>query len=158
MADAPSSSFKVTINKLPELQSALASYPEITKPLLQSAIVGAQAILAKFTTSSVVPVLSGYLLQNWGFDIGDLQARWYPKAAYAPYVEFGTAPHLIVAKNARVLANKKTGQIFGSVVHHPGTKANPFLERIMAAAQPDIDALFLSALDKVNQQVAAKTA
>jgi len=157
MADTRSATFQVTINKLPQLQAALASYPEITRPTLQSAIVAAQAILAKFTTSATVPVLTGYLLQNWGFDIGDLQARWYPKAAYAPYVEFGTAPHLITAKNARVLANTKTGQIFGPVVHHPGTKANPFLERIMAAAQPDIDALFLGALDKINQQVAAKT-
>jgi hypothetical protein len=151
----PNTTFSVTIDKLPELTSALAHYPTIAKPVLQSAIVAAQAILAKYTTSATVPVLSGYLLQNWGFDIGDLQARWYPKAAYAAYVEFGTRPHIITAVNAKVLANKKTGQIFGPVVHHPGTKANPFLERIMAAAQPDIDALFLVALDKINQQIAS---
>jgi hypothetical protein len=43
--------------------------------------------LAKFTNASTVPIKTGYLVQNWGFDIGNLQARWYPKAAYAPYVE-----------------------------------------------------------------------
>ena len=42
------------------------------------------------------------------------QARWYPKAQYAPYVEFGTAPHIIRAVNARVLANTQTGQFFGT--------------------------------------------
>jgi hypothetical protein len=64
--------------------------------------------LAKFTNASTVPIKTGYLVQNWGFDIGNLQARWYPKAAYAPYVEGGTAPHIINAVNSRVLANAKT--------------------------------------------------
>lgn len=45
---------------------------------------------------------------------------------YAWYVEFGTSPHVIRAKRASVLANSK-GDVFGPVVHHPGTKAQPFL-------------------------------
>jgi hypothetical protein len=102
-----------------------------------------------------VPIRSGYLVQNWGFDIGNLMARWYPKASYAPFVEFGTAPHEIRPVNARVLANKKTGEFFGTLVHHPGTKANPFMERIVASAQPEISDLFVSALDKITAQIAA---
>jgi hypothetical protein len=148
--------FKVSIPDLPKLQAALASFPAIAAPVIQSAIVGAQAILAKFTNASTVPIRTGYLVQNWGFDVGNLQARWYPKASYAPYVEFGTAPHTITAVNAKVLANVKTGQVFGRVVHHPGTKANPFLERIISASQPDIDALFVQALDKIGRQIAAQ--
>lgn len=150
------STFQVQIANLPALQAALASYPTIAAPLIQNAVVAAQAILAKFTTASTVPVRTGYLVQNWGFDVGNFQAQWYPKAQYAPYVEFGTPPHTITAKNARVLANMKTGQIFGPVVHHPGTKANPFMERIVASAQPDIDTLFVGALDMINQQIAAQ--
>jgi hypothetical protein len=152
------SNFKITIQNLPQLQDALKNYPTIAKPIIQSAVVASQAALAKFTTSATVPVLTGYLLQNWGFDIGTLQASWYPKAVYAPYVELGTGPHIIEAKNAKVLANPKTGQIFGRTVHHPGTKANPFLERIMAAAQPDIDGLFGTALDRINETIAAQAA
>ncbi len=150
--------FQVAIPNISLLQKALASYPSISKPVLQDAVVAAQATLAKYTTSSTVPVLTGYLLQHWGFDIGDLQARWYPKAAYAPYVEFGTRPHVIEAVNKKVLANTRTGQIFGPVVHHPGTKANPFLERIMAAAQPDIEALFVTALETINTQILEQSA
>jgi hypothetical protein len=93
-------------------------------------------------------------VQNWGFDIGNLQARWYPRASYAPYVEFGTAPHIIRAVNKKVLANAATGQVFGPVVHHPGTKANPFMERIVASAQPDIEALFGQALSQVTAAIA----
>jgi len=148
--------FKVSIINLQQLQSALASYPAIAAPILQSAIVASQAIMAKFTNASTVPIRTGYLSQNWGFDIGTLTARWYPKAAYAPYVEFGTAPHEIRPINKRVLANAKTGQFFGTLVHHPGTKANPFLERIIDAAQPTVDALFVQALDKITGAIAAQ--
>jgi hypothetical protein len=152
----PETQFKITIPNLPALQAALAVYPAIAAPIIQSAVVGSQALLAKYTTASTVPVLTGYLVQNWGFEVGQYTARWYPKASYAPYVEFGTAPHTIVPVNARVLANPRTGQIFGTIVHHPGTKANPFMERIVAAAQPDVDSLFVQALDKITAQVASQ--
>jgi hypothetical protein len=148
-------SFSVSIPNLPKLQEAMASYPAISQPILQKAIVAAQAILAKYTTGATVPIKTGNLVQNWAFEIGNLQARWYPKAVYAPYVEFGTGPHVIRAKNARVLANAETGQVFGPVVHHPGTRANPFMERIVATAQPDIDVLFGQALEQITAAIAA---
>jgi len=37
-----------------------------------------------------------------------------------------TDPHIIRTKNKKVLANKKKGLIFGKIVHHPGTTAQPF--------------------------------
>tara|TARA_R100000329_G_scaffold62626_1_gene55825 strand:- start:213 stop:659 length:447 start_codon:yes stop_codon:yes gene_type:complete len=46
---------------------------------------------------------------------------------YARDVEFGTGPHEIVAKNKKVLANKKKGIIFGKRVKHPGTEAQPYM-------------------------------
>lgn len=47
--------------------------------------------------------------------------------SYARMVEFGTKPHVIRAVHAHVLANTRTGDVFGPVVHHPGTRAQPFL-------------------------------
>jgi hypothetical protein len=152
----PSSQFKITIPNLPKLQEALAQFPVIAAPIVQKAIVATQAILAKFTTGANVPIRTGYLVQNWGWEVGNLRARWYPKAQYAPYVEFGTPPHIITAVNARVLANAKTGQVFGPIVHHPGTKANPFMERIVASAQPEITAIFGQAIDLITGQIAAQ--
>jgi hypothetical protein len=149
--------FKVTIPNLAKLQEVLANYPSIATPIVQRAIVASQAILAKFTTGATVPIRTGYLVQNWAFEVGNLQARWYPKAKYAPFVEFGTAPHIIRPVNAKVLANVKTGQIFGTLVHHPGTQKNPFMERILAAAQPDITTLFEGALETITAQIAAST-
>lgn len=151
-------SFSITIPNLAALQEAMANYTTIATPIVQKAIVASQAILAKFTTAATVPVRTGYLVQNWGFDIGNLQARWYPKAVYAPYVEFGTAPHEIRAVNKRVLANVQAGEVFGPIVHHPGTKSNPFLERIIASAQPEITSLFEQALTQIAGAIAAQSA
>lgn len=44
---------------------------------------------------------------------------------YAPHVEFGTRPHKIRTKKAKVLSNGKS--FFGKEVNHPGTTAQPFL-------------------------------
>jgi hypothetical protein len=58
---------------------------------------------------------------------------------YAATVEFGSKPHIIKPKNARVLAwggeRRLTGRLrsgakathFATLVHHPGTKAYPYL-------------------------------
>lgn len=42
-------------------------------------------------------------------------------------VEFGTRPHVIESKGPWPLRNPKTGQVFGRIVHHPGTTAQPFI-------------------------------
>lgn len=49
-------------------------------------------------------------------------------ASYAKFVHYGTKPHIIKAKKAKALANKKSGLVFGKKVNHPGTKANPYLK------------------------------
>ena len=57
---------------------------------------------------------------------------------YGLYVEFGTPPHIIKAKNKQVLANKKSGKFFGKTVHHPGTRPNPFIRNAIRYKLPDI--------------------
>lgn len=70
-------------------------------------------------------------------------------AKYASAVETGTRPHIIRVKNKKALANKRTGQVFGRVVRHPGTKANPFFERGIQRSMPDIDRAFVRAVQNV---------
>lgn len=53
---------------------------------------------------------------------------------YAKFVHFGTKPHIIKAKKAKVLAKKigKKGVVFfGKEVNHPGTKAQPYLQNAL---------------------------
>lgn len=48
---------------------------------------------------------------------------------YGLDVELGTKPHVIRSKGPWPLRNRRTGQVFGRVVHHPGTRPVAFLRR-----------------------------
>ena len=64
---------------------------------------------------------------------GAMSAVVYTTAKYGAMVEYGTAPHIIVPKKARVLA---FNGIFTSRVSHPGTAPQPFMEPALAAQMP----------------------
>lgn len=50
--------------------------------------------------------------------------------SYAGYVHDGTRPHTIRPKRAQALRFVIGGRVvFAKVVHHPGTRARPFLDR-----------------------------
>ncbi len=59
---------------------------------------------------------------------------------YAPFVYYGTRPHLISVKNANVLTDGNT--FFGKVVKHPGTKANKWLDRATKKTRAKIQELY----------------
>jgi hypothetical protein len=42
-------------------------------------------------------------------------------------VEYGSRPHIIRSHGNYPLRNRETGDVFGRIVHHPGTPAQPFL-------------------------------
>jgi hypothetical protein len=51
------------------------------------------------------------------------------------FVIYGTQPHVIVARNKKVLKFKIDGKdVFARMVHHPGTKANNFLWKALEVA------------------------
>lgn len=79
--------------------------------------------------------------------IGTLRGVVRVGAEYAEYVHEGTRPHVITAKTKKTLANRRTGQMFGCVVHHPGTKANPFLDRAVKASEEFIQSEFMKIPD-----------
>ena len=59
---------------------------------------------------------------------------------YAKGLEFGTPPHTIRVKNAKVLASK--GQFFGKKVKHPGTAPRPFMRPALHKMIPIIRGIF----------------
>lgn len=42
-------------------------------------------------------------------------------------VEYGTHPHMIRSRGPWPLRNRETGEVFGRVVNHPGTPAQPYM-------------------------------
>ena len=69
-------------------------------------------------------------------------------ASYGVYVHEGTSPHIIRVRTKRVLADKRSNSIFGAVVHHPGTRANPFLQRAVDNQSSFIDKEFENAVER----------
>lgn len=76
-----------------------------------------------------VPVATGELRESLGVRVEPNRVLVGPSAKHAPYVEFGTGPHVIKARNKKALAFKAGGQtVVVRQVNHPGTKAQPFVK------------------------------
>jgi hypothetical protein len=56
-----------------------------------------------------------------------------------PLLENGTRPHVIESHGPWPLRNRRTGEVFGRVVHHPGTRAQKFIEPAAHDLPPRID-------------------
>jgi hypothetical protein len=147
--------FQVQIQGLTELTAKLAQAPQIAAPILHRALSSSGAILAKHTVKGIVPWRSGFLAQTFKAELSTGQLTWSPTASYAPFVEFGTAPHVILPKEKKALYWPGAAHPVAKV-NHPGTKENRFMERIVAASQDEIDARFGSALVEITQAIAAK--
>lgn len=149
---------ELKIENLDKLLNALKQYPLISERWIQKAIEAAIAEIQKASIKGVLPWKSGRLAQSFGEGIrfGRLWGKIGPTVNYAVMVHEGTRPHIIEAKNKKVLADKKAGLIFGRVVHHPGTKPNRFMERIAEKASPAIQKHFTLALDKIVNEIAAQ--
>jgi hypothetical protein len=56
---------------------------------------------------------------------------------YAQFVHDGTRPHIIRARRKKVLKFKVgSAVLYRPLVHHPGTRARPWLERAMVEVAP----------------------
>lgn len=171
------SDFQVEIKNLPELRRAFREYPKIAGPIIQKALIGSQFIFQKHTRKNdPVPWRTGNLLQSFRFRASAYDARWYPTARYAPFVEFGTKPHEIRPIRARALAWRSGGvggryvtskngrqyfksgsggsMSFAMVVHHPGSKAKPFMKQIVEKSAVDVNKLFGQAGDMIVREIA----
>lgn len=75
------------------------------------------------------------------------------KAKYSEYVDQGTRPHIIRVRNARVLANRRTGQFFGRVVKHPGTRAQPYFTNAVSSGEKFINTELSTALINILNSI-----
>lgn len=94
------------------------------------------------------PVDQGRLAGSWRLDrVNDLMWRGVTDVNYARMVSEGTRAHEIRPKSARALAFRTSGgMVFATVVHHPGTKANPYVEDGLKRAYSRLDEFMSQAL------------
>jgi len=147
--------FVINIVGLTQLIANLAQYPSISAPILQRALSASQAVLAKNTNRSTVPWRTGFLVQTFQAVLSNAVLRWYPTASYARFVEFGTAPHRIAPVDRQALYWPGANHPVRSVMH-PGTRPNPFMERIVDTSTSDINDQFGEALQQIVKAIAAQ--
>lgn len=149
--------YKVKIEGLDKLVDGLNKSPETVISELNKAVTRSVALLQNQTIKEA-PVnkqgMGGNLRQSVKSRMTSrISGAVDVNAKYAIFVEEGTAPHDIRPKNKKGLANIRTGQFFGKLVHHPGTKANPFLQRAMDIVTPRIKDLFQQAIDNALKKI-----
>ena len=93
------------------------------------------------------PAVSGKLRQMITTAFSHLRGTVSANAVYSIYVHEGTKPHMIVPVNKKVLADRRKGLIFGTRVHHPGTKPNRFMIRAVNNSKNSIIKYFETALN-----------
>ena len=108
--------FKSTLQKIAE------EHPQVMDAALDDT-----ADAMSLEAQRIVPVDTGRLRASINVKREFLVKVIGTNVEYATDVEFGTGPHEIVAKNKKVLADKKKGIIFGKRVKHTGTKPQPYM-------------------------------
>lgn len=82
------------------------------------------------------PVRTGRLAGSWMLEQRGEDWAVTTDVLYAPFVAFGTLPHVIVPRNAQALRFVVNGQVvFARRVNHPGTPANLFWQRSIEATE-----------------------
>lgn len=167
--------FEMTIKGGKELAYAARRYPQISKPIIQKAMVVVPALLAKHTLKhNPVPYKTGALLQSFRQRTTATTAVWFPTVKYARMVEEGTRPHRIYPRNAQALRWPSGGTggryvtsgsgrrryqranlqfSFAKYVNHTGTRPQPFMQRILDGSRLDIERLFAQATDKILKEI-----
>lgn len=145
--------FEVQIQGLDQLVKSLNNAPSVSTPILQRAIDASQAVLAKNTLKDdPVPWRTGNLLHSFRFQSGNLQARWFPTANYASFVEYGRG--YVYPVKGNVLSWKdQTGKTIFARYAKP-SKPRPFMAQIVAKSQGGIEQLFRQALDMIVTKIA----
>ena len=143
---------EVEIKNLKELMKSFQQYPRIAEPVLQRAVDATQAIFAKHTLKDdPVPWRTGNLLHSFRFTTGKLQARWFPTARYAPFVEFGRG--YVYPKQKKVLSwVNPGGQRVFAKFSRP-SKPRPFMRQIVEKSQSDVENVFRQAGDIIVREI-----
>lgn len=146
------------IDGLDRIQNQLAEGKQNIGSNIRWAMV--QAVNAvKNTAQGKVAYKTGTLRRSIFTDIQangykGIIAQDFSVANYGIFIEYGTRPHDIIPVSKKVLADARQGIIFGKLVHHPGTMAQPFMQPALEDNLDRIKDLFAEAMFKVVRQIA----
>lgn len=141
--------YEITIDHLDELREAFKQAPKEVDRFLQKATKDAGKLILQ-TEKNEVPIKTGQLRRSIVMDYAPISVSIYPTVNYAIGLNFGTKPHTILPRAKKVLRFKSGGGwVFATRVNHPGTKANPFVERTVTKSEGGVNKFFDTALDEI---------
>lgn len=155
-------SFNVEFRGADKIAQALIRAPQIVEPILQRAIeASASSVFTPSQQAGIVPIKTGFLKKSFSKISGRLFAKIGPGMVYpvnyAIPVHEGSRPHVIVPKSLGYKGHKgglKTPFGVFNKVKHPGTKANPFMPRILEASKNAVKAHFKRATELIAEAIA----
>lgn len=99
--------------------------------------------LARDKAENVADAIARDARRRCPIDTGELEGtihavgtRVYVGTDYWQSVEYGSRPHIIRSHGNYPLRNRETGEVFGRVVRHPGTPAQPFMRPALYQRRP----------------------
>lgn len=120
--------------------------PKIQRNVMRGALRAGANVIAPAVRSGIRPqdgVLAANVKVRTGGRGAEVTARVYTRVFYARFVEYGTKPHTITAKNRKGLS---VGGLFFQSVEHPGAQPRPYF-------RPAFDALHGAATQAVAAYV-----
>lgn len=143
---------KAEIKNLDRLTAAFRAAPDRVGRILQEAVNAATLSVFRSVRRGIVPWRTGTMVRTFGFKLEALRGRVFPTRAYAIFVHEGTAPHEIVPKRKLALFWEGAAHPVKRV-HHPGTKPDKFMPRLLATSQREIDKIFERAGDRAARAI-----
>lgn len=158
----------ITVTAKPPFRDIHGRFVKATDELLAARRDEARALGSKLASyiKAEAPHKTGKYISSIGYQTfihgKDMGFRIYAAQPLTTYLTQGTRPHVIMAKRSSVLAffweggPRGAGMYFFKVVHHPGTKANPFIEKALQKFSPEPQASFMRMAGRWAMKMAGK--
>lgn len=147
--------FTIEIEGLSKLRKSFKKSPQIVRAGLSRAIKTSVNIIRPIMQRNA-PFASGKLRKNIQSVASGLEGRVGPNLRVTPYalfVEKGTKPHEIRPRTKQALFWPGARHPVKRVMH-PGTKANPFVEKTVKEIETPVQRIFGNQIDKILKIIA----
>jgi len=141
--------FKISGDTQQRIDRAIQTMPDNIRMAVRNATSFLEVQIVQNTPIGKSRVKGG-LRNSWHDKISGFSGLIYSDKHYAIYVHEGTAAHIIRPKNGQALMWPGAAHPY-RVVHHPGTKANPFVTRTLEKHRKDIEEYFVKAMNQMIQ-------
>lgn len=143
---------KIQIKGLKELRAAFKRSPGIARDQLQRAITLSVAAVSR-EVKKAAPVKTSRLRSGIRSKISPFRGMVESTVKYGVFVHEGTKAHIIRPVRRKALYWKGAAHPV-KMVHHPGTKANPFMKIGAERAEGKVQAMFQRAINNITAQLA----